>query len=386
MKKNANESKKIDVLNAIISLSQDRNILPGSDSELWPNTRQVAELCDLTIYKARYLLLKLTNEGLVDLVPHGLHNSLHWRLHTQEPAHIRVLDMNQDGIQDNTAFTMLEITTNEKKLSDIELSPALSSDEHHQESNGSTLLVTISGVRYSLNLVFEPLYSPKGVLIALEALTRLRSHDTSKDTLLPTDFYMAVTSNVASQILDWQLQCLMMLKSWLEHRGVRVSLNVNRVLAHACIDQADTLKTLSPLLRLEINEHFFTQKIVPDKDPLLHSLARICPLWLDDFGIGSANLQALMTRQFEAIKLDASVFRRLNNSLSGHLFIDALRQTAAEVGTRLVIEGVETAEHLAELSQSGAWALQGWYWPAFSAEDLLNSNTIKSITLGKDLL
>lgn len=233
-----------------------------------------------------------------------------------------------------------------------------------------SLLVMHGGVRYSLNLVFEPLYSPKGKMIAVEALSRFEPLTPGQDVVSPCTFYQNLTPRSAERIIKWQLECFKDLKTWLIENKVLVSLNLNRTLARACLGSASEISALSPWIRFEINEFFFTNRESPNEDPLLIALSESCPLWLDDFGIGGSNLQALMSKKFEAIKLDAEVFKRLDSSLSGHLFIDALRLTAAESGTKLIIEGIETSMHYSDLRQSGAWALQGWYWPSFSLHEL----------------
>ncbi len=227
-----------------------------------------------------------------------------------------------------------------------------------------SLTIISSGVRYALSLVFEPLYSPKGELMAVETLTRLQlsTRDTNLAAPSPTDFYAALSSEVSERILVWQLGCLHRLADWLAAHQILVSFNVNRGLAYCCLRQARMLRALRPWLRIEINEHFFTLGEDPANDELLCRLEQLCPLWLDDFGTGSANLHALLSGKFEAIKLDTRIFHHFSRSLNGALFIEALRKTADEVGTQLILEGVETAIHLAGLQQSGAWALQGFYW------------------------
>lgn len=44
----------------------------------WPKTRQLADMCDESIYTARLLLLSLENEGKVLCSHRSIGNSLRW--------------------------------------------------------------------------------------------------------------------------------------------------------------------------------------------------------------------------------------------------------------------------------------------------------------------
>lgn len=72
-----------------------------------------------------------------------------------------------------------------------------------------------------------------------------------------------------------------------------------------------------------------------------------------------------MTRNFEVIKLDYIVFQQLDRYDKGYIFIDALRQIAAEAGALLLIEGVETSKQFNDIKKIEVWAVQGFYWEGF---------------------
>ncbi|WP_261435296.1 FaeA/PapI family transcriptional regulator [Serratia quinivorans] len=46
--------------------------------ETWPSTRDIAEDCKFSIYKTRYLLLKMEKKGWVQMAPHPIKNTLRW--------------------------------------------------------------------------------------------------------------------------------------------------------------------------------------------------------------------------------------------------------------------------------------------------------------------
>ncbi|KAA1193812.1 MULTISPECIES: FaeA/PapI family transcriptional regulator [Photorhabdus] len=78
-RKDSTQPSQIDqVLNVISKLCTVRKMQVAPPPESWPSTRDVAEQCNFTIYKARYLLLKLANKGLVMVTPSPVKNSLRW--------------------------------------------------------------------------------------------------------------------------------------------------------------------------------------------------------------------------------------------------------------------------------------------------------------------
>ncbi|OVZ85488.1 FaeA/PapI family transcriptional regulator [Yersinia intermedia] len=55
----------------------------GPDGEIppqsaWPKTRDIADLCDISIYLSRQVLLTLVARCKVQVTPHSINNSLRW--------------------------------------------------------------------------------------------------------------------------------------------------------------------------------------------------------------------------------------------------------------------------------------------------------------------
>lgn len=55
------------------------NHLKDTTNSTWIKTREISEVCDISIYKARYALLKLEEKGLVTRHTHPEKASLLWR-------------------------------------------------------------------------------------------------------------------------------------------------------------------------------------------------------------------------------------------------------------------------------------------------------------------
>lgn len=233
------------------------------------------------------------------------------------------------------------------------------------------LTVAVDGKKYALRPVFEPMYSPAGPLMALEMLSRLRLLSDPQVTLDPSRFFAWASADEAWRVFAWQIDVLTRCRPWFAGHSVPVSLNINRAQARGCLMRMhdgvlDRLDALAPWLRLEISEHFLRADTDARDDPLLTLLAGTCPLWLDDFGAGSANLVALFSGRFDVIKLDRAVVSTLACTPPGLDLLNALLRLAREQGAHTVLEGVATPDDLARVRGCGAWALQGWLWPPVS--------------------
>lgn len=80
--KKTNKSLQLEqLLTAINELCIHAKIQPDHCiPESWPSTRALAEYCGLDIYKTRYLLLKLVDQGVLQATRSPVSNSLHWQI------------------------------------------------------------------------------------------------------------------------------------------------------------------------------------------------------------------------------------------------------------------------------------------------------------------
>lgn len=70
------------ILKATTLLCANKCLTSLSHPETWPSTREIAEFCDMDIYRARYWLLKLLDLGLIDTQERSINNTLRWRVST----------------------------------------------------------------------------------------------------------------------------------------------------------------------------------------------------------------------------------------------------------------------------------------------------------------
>nr|WP_018504492.1 EAL domain-containing protein [Parafrankia discariae] len=94
----------------------------------------------------------------------------------------------------------------------------------------------------------------------------------------------------------------------------------------------------------------------------LHELADLgVRVSLDDFGTGRVSLDALRRLPFAEIKIDRTVIGRMAGADRDADFVRAVVRMAADLGLRVVAEGVETPVEWRRLAGFGADAAQGWH-------------------------
>lgn len=224
---------------------------------------------------------------------------------------------------------------------------------------------------------FEPLYTRDGELIAIEMLSRLFDEQKNNNIISSDYFFSNVNKTDAWEIFKWQLFIIERNLQWCISNQTFISLNINRSQAEACLTHPEILEEinkLSPWLRLEINEYFIQSK---DNDiELISFLSSLCPLWLDDFGSGSANFLPLLSGHFEAIKVDKVFLWEVINYSSGNNFLKSLLTLSSEMKIKVILEGIESVDVFEIIKNLDVFALQGWLWPAVN-ESQLNSLILK---------
>jgi EAL domain-containing protein (putative c-di-GMP-specific phosphodiesterase class I) len=111
---------------------------------------------------------------------------------------------------------------------------------------------------------------------------------------------------------------------------------------------------------LEITEH----AIVRDYLSLGRALKALGPgvrVAVDDAGAGYSGLRHILDIQPDIIKLDLSLTRGVDRDPARAALATALIAFANQIGSKIVAEGVETAEELARLLELGVESAQGYF-------------------------
>lgn len=111
---------------------------------------------------------------------------------------------------------------------------------------------------------------------------------------------------------------------------------------------------------LEVTEHAVIdhyQEIARIVRPLRARGMRIA---VDDAGAGYASFKHILSLAPDIIKLDVSIIRNIDSDRARFSLAAALLRFAEETGSRMIAEGVETAEELTTLSALGVEYAQGY--------------------------
>lgn len=155
---------------------------------------------------------------------------------------------------------------------------------------------------------------------------------------------------------------------YFRHHGLLCSVAIDFQLACAVTESLFIRQILSqlPFVRLKLSEDF------PNlhdgmNNPLLRTLIeQLNIIWLDDLGAGDANLNALQSNMFEAVKLDRQFYLENVDKPFFSILINHIRQYTNQV----IVEGVAADGQLETLRTSKIWGVQGYFGPVLTLDKL----------------
>ena len=115
------------------------------------------------------------------------------------------------------------------------------------------------------------------------------------------------------------------------------------------------------MVRLEITESTIMGNPQATAELLLELKALGVGLQIDDFGTGYSSLSYLHTFPINALKIDQSFVRRMNDDRENLEIVKTIISLAHNLGMDVIGEGVETAEELAILRELGCEFVQGYF-------------------------
>ncbi|NNS06109.1 EAL domain-containing protein [Erwinia sp. JH02] len=159
---------------------------------------------------------------------------------------------------------------------------------------------------------------------------------------------------------------------YFRQHGLLCSVAIDFQLARAVTESSFIQQILSqlPFVRLKLSEDF------PNlhdgmNNPLLRTLIeQLNIIWLDDLGAGDANLNALQSNMFEAVKLDRQFYLENVDKPFFTVLINHIRQYT----NRVIVEGVAGDGQLETLRNSKIWGVQSYFSPALTLENLDHSD------------
>jgi EAL domain-containing protein (putative c-di-GMP-specific phosphodiesterase class I) len=213
-----------------------------------------------------------------------------------------------------------------------------------------------------LCLHYQPIYDAgSGRPIAVEALARWNSP--VRGHVSPLEFVRAAEQHgLVDNLLKWVLtSACHEAAQWDD--GLKISVNLSPL----NLRSPDLLASVERILRHSgLPPHRLVFELTEDSavdrsDDALQRLRELSTLgieiWLDDFGSGYANFEYLQYLPCHVVKIDRSF---LANYDKRRQLLDGMIHLAHGCGMKVVVEGVETAEHQELLRGLGCDYLQGF--------------------------
>jgi EAL domain-containing protein (putative c-di-GMP-specific phosphodiesterase class I) len=215
-----------------------------------------------------------------------------------------------------------------------------------------------------LNLHFQPQFAADGALTGFEAL--LRWHSASRGFVSPAEFIpIAEENGLINDIDEWVLRkaCQIMV-DWPSSPRVAVNISAKAICQPGIVASVRDILIETGMsasrLELEVTETAFIQ----DLNRALHNLRQIKALGIsiamDDFGTGYSSLSMLNSFPFDRIKIDKSFMQLAGGNTRADAIFKTVISLGEALGVPVLVEGVETDEHLAFAIGAGCEEVQGY--------------------------
>jgi EAL domain-containing protein (putative c-di-GMP-specific phosphodiesterase class I) len=210
-------------------------------------------------------------------------------------------------------------------------------------------------------MAFQPIvsWSSKSV-VAYEALLR------TTDPILhvPTDILRVAETLGEIQSVGHKTRAMIaeVLGHHPELPGVFVNLHVLDLLDEQLYSETSPLRPFASRIHFEITERMALEKVPDTRQRIERLREHGYRIAVDDLGEGYAGLNCFAALEPDAVKLDMSLIRGIDQSPTKRRMVHALASLCKELGTPLVAEGVETPSELAALIELGADWLQGYFF------------------------
>jgi diguanylate cyclase (GGDEF)-like protein len=208
-----------------------------------------------------------------------------------------------------------------------------------------------------------------GEVVGFEALCRMTTpsgdvisaanfHEATKDAHVAADLTQCMMLRVASDVRKWLDMGLPF-----QHVGINLAaadFHAGNLQDRLCSAFEHAGVSLRHII-LEVTESVYLgqrEHVVADEIKALRE--RGMRVALDDFGTGFASLTHLLTVPVDIIKIDRSFIERLVPGDAGAIIVEGVMSIATKLGIRVVAEGIETDDQLAQLLKFGCTLGQGY--------------------------
>lgn len=220
--------------------------------------------------------------------------------------------------------------------------------------------------------VYQPILDIDGTHIrAAECLLRLQDPKT-KSTISPGEFIPYAESaglipqiglKVFENVCKFLHQCD---EREIESPPISVNFSTKQFYNDSMVDHIKTILkrwNVNPSkIKIEVTESTFIANFYKVESVMSQLIALGIGFYLDDFGTGYASFASMMSLPFECIKFDQSILSNSQKNHRIHEMLGYLVDGFAHLGTRVVVEGVETSQQIEYLRDLNVKYVQGFYY------------------------
>lgn len=214
-----------------------------------------------------------------------------------------------------------------------------------------------------LDVAFQPICSPEGRIVAVEALARWPS---APEGMVPPDLFIDIAEEcgLIHSLGAWILEraCRVIADTGLARVAVNVSPLQVRLgdFADEVLGILKTTELPPSRLELELTEHFHLDPGATTRANLQTLRAAGVTITLDDFATGQSLLQDVRDYEVDAIKIDRTFVRRLGEGDGTDDVVRAVLALGHARGLKVTAEGVETVRQREILFEMGCRLFQGY--------------------------
>jgi diguanylate cyclase (GGDEF)-like protein len=222
-------------------------------------------------------------------------------------------------------------------------------------------------------LQYQPIISLKtGRIAGFEALLRWRHPD--HGLISPSDYiHVAEDTGLILPIGRWAiLQACQQLHNWRRHKTAWAKITMSVNLSSRQFNDPDLLPFIARVLKdtalsgealkLEITESVMMENIESAAALLRKLKAHHIRTCIDDFGMGYSSLSYIQQLPIDYLKIDQSFIARIGDDAKTMEIIHTIISLAHTLKTKVIAEGVETAEQIACLKAWKCQYGQGYYF------------------------
>ena len=218
----------------------------------------------------------------------------------------------------------------------------------------------------AMDLFYQPMFNPQGTrIVGAEALSRWIHPElgpVSPAVYIPLAEEMGIISELTRCVIDRAVQDSV---NWPENLFVSVNLSAHdlndRTIISVIADALDRSNLAPERLQLEITESGLMNDLKTAREILTELRSMGMSIAIDDFGTGYSSLSYLDMLPLNKVKIDRSFVRDLTKDPKKLKLLRGVVHLARELGLEVVVEGVETQDQLAMISENNcADIIQGY--------------------------